>query len=73
MTTSAQSDDGRVTLIGMAEQLALVGSGGSIAPTRETRFLERFRAAYDYLAATVYSTPGSGRRGGAPELPGWGD
>ena len=68
----AEYDQSRVELVKVARQLAEVGTAGASAG-QEDRYLERFRAIYDHLAATVCSPPrlaGSNRRGDA-SMPTW--
>lgn len=64
-------DESRVRLINIAEQLALLGSGGKVSPGQEDAFLGRFRAAYDHLSATVFTSAGPVRRRDKADLPPW--
>lgn len=68
----AELDASRVQLIQMAKELAELGTGSGPSAGNEDRYLERFRAIYDHLAATVFTTSGVGanRRGDA-SIPGW--
>jgi hypothetical protein len=51
-------DDYRIRLIEIARELALLGSGTTLAVGDEARFLRRFRTIYQHLAATVETSGG---------------
>jgi hypothetical protein len=67
-----QANDVRVELIRMAQGLAQLGTAGGVRPQQVDRYLERFRAVYDHLAATVLTTPAAGRaQRRDASTPGW--
>lgn len=56
-----ESDEARIELIRTAQGLAELGGGGGVSAEKLDRYLERFRAIYDHLAATVFTTTAAGR------------
>lgn len=67
-----ENEEPKVELIRMAQGLAEIGSGGGVSAEKIDRYLERFRAIYDHLAATVFTTTAAGRdRRGDASTPPW--